>query len=106
MKNNTNNLLIFLMTVVLLYAGIMILILGKNNENQLIEINFLKAQYEELYKKYEEQEDQLNILNNQYLLEKTELQIKIIALTEEKNNLQNTIIQMQEDYEELKKELR
>lgn len=106
MKNNTNNLLIFLMTVVLLYAGIMILILGKNNENQLIEINFLKAQYEELYKKYEEQEDQLNILNNQYLLEKTELQIKIVTLTEEKNDLQNTIIQMQEDYEELKKELR
>ena len=106
MKNNTNNLLIFLMTVVLLYAGIMILILGKNNENQLIEINFLKAQYEELYKKYEEQEDQLNILNNQYLLEKTELQIKIVTLTEEKNDLQNTIMQMQEDYEELKKELR
>ena len=106
MKNNTNNLLIFLMTVVLLYAGIMILILGKNNENQLIEINFLKAQYEELYKKHEEQEDQLNILNNQYLLEKTELQIKIVTLTEEKNDLQNTIMQMQEDYEELKKELR
>lgn len=106
MKNNINNLLIFLITIVLLCAGIMILILGKNNESQLMEINFLKAQYEELYEKYEKQEDQLNILNNQYLLEKTELQIKNTALTEEKNNLQNTIIQMQKDYEELKKELR
>lgn len=106
MKNNINNLLIFLITIVLLYAGIMILILGKNNESQLMEINFLKAQYEELYEKYEKQEDQLNILSNQYLLEKTELQIKITTLTEEKNDLQNTIIQMQKDYEELKKELR